>query len=574
MPGGREAPPGRAAMPAGRLLVFVCLAAATLPTAAAAQIAPLPMEPIDGEVVGFARIADGEGGFDPGLFMPAFGQGLAALGDIDGNGVDDLVAGADGPSPTDGGAVWVLRMAADGSVLEEVHITGGVHGFTGPLDIQDFFGDAVAGPGDVDGDGVPDLAVGARLDDDGGFNAGAVWILFLNADGSVKAEQKISRLHGGLADPGTGTQFGRALAPLGDVDGNGVPDLAVGMRTPGLPNQPLGAVVILLLAADGTVVAQHVMSESLGPTAGLLVSGDDFGQGLAAADFDADGVLDLVVSSPGQVLTAVDLPQLWFFTLATDGSPTLRSVVGADHPVLEPTPGVPEGFGKSLLWLPDLDGDGVRELAVGSPGGGLSGWIRVVFLDEEGGLADAKRIGHGMSGFPAVLGAEDALGTSLTWLGAAPNSGTPRLATGSLGDAGSGAVWLLDLGPRTWTDLGFALPGFLGNVPQLQGSGDLSSGSPLSLTVSGGLPNSTAWLVVGFDTAYLPVNGGVLVPSVAPPSLVLTLPTGPTLAGTTLNGTWPTGIPADFQMFLQAWIFDPTTVYDFSATNGLLGHTP
>ena len=98
MPGGREAPPGRAAMPAGRLLVFVCLAAATLPTAAAAQIAPLPMEPIDGEVVGFARIADGEGGFDPGLFVPAFGQGLAALGDIDGNGVDDLVAGADGPS--------------------------------------------------------------------------------------------------------------------------------------------------------------------------------------------------------------------------------------------------------------------------------------------------------------------------------------------------------------------------------------------------------------------------------------------------------------------------------------------
>ena len=80
--------------------------------------------------------------------------------------------------------------------------------------------------------------------------------------------------------------------------------------------------------------------------------------------------------------------------------------------------------------------------------------------------------------------------------------------------------------------------------------------------------------MVGFDTAYLPVNGGVLVPSVAPPSLVLTLPTGPTLAGTTLNGTWPTGIPADFQMFLQAWIFDPTTVYDFSATNGLLGHTP
>ena len=46
--------------------------------------------------------------------------------------------------------------------------------------------------GDLDADGVVDLAVGADLDDDGGSNRGALYILFLNADGTVKAEQKMS----------------------------------------------------------------------------------------------------------------------------------------------------------------------------------------------------------------------------------------------------------------------------------------------------------------------------------------------------------------------------------------------
>jgi len=84
----------------------------------------------------------------------------------------------------------------------------------------------VAALGDVDGNGVGDLAVGAPSDDDGGTSKGAVWILFLDADGSVASEQKSSALAGGLVGPlRFGENFGLALAALGDLDGNGVPDL-------------------------------------------------------------------------------------------------------------------------------------------------------------------------------------------------------------------------------------------------------------------------------------------------------------------------------------------------------------
>ena len=71
-------------------------------------------------------------------------------------------------------------------------------GFAGGLDDGDSFG-TVTSLGDLDGDGVGDLAVGAHQDDDGGLGRGAVWILFLNSDGTVKSHQKISDTEGGFA---------------------------------------------------------------------------------------------------------------------------------------------------------------------------------------------------------------------------------------------------------------------------------------------------------------------------------------------------------------------------------------
>ncbi len=63
---------------------------------------------------------------------------------------------------------------------------------------------------------IADLAVGARGDDDGGEGRGAVHILYLNRDGTVKAGQKISDTQGGLE------------APLDDFDGFGVSLAAIG----------------------------------------------------------------------------------------------------------------------------------------------------------------------------------------------------------------------------------------------------------------------------------------------------------------------------------------------------------
>ena len=110
----------------------------------------------------------------------------------------ELVVGApyDDDGGTDCGAVWLLFLNSDGTVKAHQKIGNTQGGFTGYLDNGDYFGYSVASLGDLDGDGVSDLAVGARFD--GGWGRGAVWLLLLNSDGTVKSHQKVSDTEGGF----------------------------------------------------------------------------------------------------------------------------------------------------------------------------------------------------------------------------------------------------------------------------------------------------------------------------------------------------------------------------------------
>ena len=85
------------------------------------------------------------------------------------------------------------------------------------------FGSAVAPLGDLDGDGVDDLAVGAPSQT-GAPTGGAVHVLFMNANGTVKSSQRIASGIGGGPALTDGDYFGHSVAVLGDLDGDGVTD--------------------------------------------------------------------------------------------------------------------------------------------------------------------------------------------------------------------------------------------------------------------------------------------------------------------------------------------------------------
>ena len=114
-------------------------------------------------------------------------------------------------------------------VAFEQKISETAGGLAETLDVTDHFGRSIASIGDLDGDGTNDIAVGAHWDDDGSSDRGAVYVLFLNGDGTVKAEQKISDTTGGFAAVlDNSDEFGIGIAGLGDLDGDGINDIAVG----------------------------------------------------------------------------------------------------------------------------------------------------------------------------------------------------------------------------------------------------------------------------------------------------------------------------------------------------------
>ena len=168
----------------------------------------------DGSVKSASQITEGVGGF-PGNSLDntgqlsnstryqgyfGFGSSLANAGDWDGDNLSELIVGnmTDDEGGNNRGSLWFLHMNSDGTVkpggaskIDDAALEAANGGMT-VLGNNDYFGASVEVIGDINGDSIPDLMVGAPADDDGGGNAGAVYVLFMNADATV---QGLSLIH-------------------------------------------------------------------------------------------------------------------------------------------------------------------------------------------------------------------------------------------------------------------------------------------------------------------------------------------------------------------------------------------
>jgi len=246
----------------------------------------------DGSISGTAKLASGTGNVPALADNDEFGSAVASLGALDGDGITDLAVSArnDDTGGTDRGAVYVLLMNANGTAKNSVKIASGTNG--GPTLVDgDEFGAAVASLGDLNGDSVPDLVVGAQHD--GG--SGAVYVLLMNADGTAQSSVKIASGVGGGPTLALDDRFGLTVDSLGDLDSDGVTDLAVGAYRDDTGGEDAGALYVLMLNADGT--AKESVKIASGTGGGpVLAAGDWFGRSVAArGDLDGDGIGDLVV---------------------------------------------------------------------------------------------------------------------------------------------------------------------------------------------------------------------------------------------------------------------------------------
>ena len=415
-----------------------------------------------GWVLSHQKVSDTQGGFTGTLDNEdRFGFSVASLGDLDGDGVGDIVVGApwDDDGGTDRGAVWVLFLNPDGTVNSHQKISDTEGAFTGMLDNSDRFGWSVSSLGDLDGDGVTDLAVCAVGDDDGGIGHGAVWVLFLNASGTVNSHQKISDTAGNF----TGTlsdnnMLGGAATSLGDLDGAGpsVIALAVSAWADDDGGTNRGAVWVLFLNADGTVNSHQKISGTAGGFTGILDDYDQFGTGLASmGDLDGDGVADLAVGANQDDDGGAgdnDRGAVWVLFLNSSGT------VNSHQKISDTTGGFTgelddgDELGGSVASPGDFNGDGVGDLAVGAgrddDGGTDRGAVWMLFLNSDGTVKAHQKISDTQGGFNGTLDSEDIFG-GVAALGDHDGDGVADLAVGAGGDDDGGtehgAVWVLFL---------------------------------------------------------------------------------------------------------------------------------
>lgn len=322
----------------------------------------------------------------------AAGIDVAGIGDVDLDGFGDVLIGADGDDSggIDAGAVWLVhgRAAGTDSSLSQVALK-----LIGE-DPDDRAGHSVFGPGDVDGDGHPDLLVGAP--GKGPASPGKAYLVSgtVNAIGSLGAQD----LELICSDPGMWA--GWAVAG-GDMDGDGISDMVVGG-----PSADSGRTWAMSGFAG---VPQNVRSldDSEGRLAGVAV-GDELGWAMDLGDFDGDGRADLWVSSPG---SNAEAGVVW---LIQGNAPPGGALVSVDVAASSSVSGIEAGerLGESVIAVPDIDGDGLDELALAGTGAGTPTERDGAVWVFTGGISGALDVD---SADAWVLGgqSEDALGAGL-----------------------------------------------------------------------------------------------------------------------------------------------------------------
>lgn len=394
------------------------------------------------------------------------GYAVANVGDLNGDGFQDMAVGVYG---------YANGQVNEGGVLIYFGSANGVDATVdATLEVDQSearFGAAIAGVGDVNGDGYDDLLVGAPLFDAGGTNDGRAFLYF----GGAGAFDLVADASLGLAQ--SSAFFGVSVAGAGDVNGDGYADLLVGSSGFDGAATNTGAALLYFggAGAFNTTIDANLQSANGGVRFGSALAG--------VGDVNGDGFADIVIGSPfyanGQANEGAAF--LYF-----GGGGAFNNAVDAHFEVNQ----IDAQFGSAVSAAGDINGDGFSDVVIGAllydggqadEGGAFVYHGAAVVDNVVDATLESNQIGGSLGGALSALGdingdgyADIAVGAPL-YDGSNADSGRAYVHLGAASGLQTTAYRQFDLGVAQPSHLGFALSGgdFDGN-----GFGDLIVGAP------------------------------------------------------------------------------------------------
>ncbi|TFF22006.1 hypothetical protein E3C22_15265 [Jiella endophytica] len=323
---------------------------------------------------------DGSNGFrlDGAAASDFTGRSISSAGDVNGDGIDDLIVGAyaaDNNGSYSGSAYVVFGTTAGFDATLNLADLDGSNGFR--LDgaaADDFTGYPVSSAGDVNGDGIDDLIVGAPYADNSGNQSGSAYVVFGTTAG-FDATLNLADLDGSngfrLDGAVAGDGFGWSIASAGDVNGDGIDDLVVSAANADNNGSSSGSAYVVF----GTTVGFDATLDlaDLDGTDGFrldgVAAGDNAGYSVSSAgDVNGDGIDDLIVGAPyadNNGSSSGSAYVVFGTTAGFDATLDLADLDGSNGFRLD---GVADGDNAALRVsaVGDVNGDGIDDLTVGA----------------------------------------------------------------------------------------------------------------------------------------------------------------------------------------------------------------